>query len=342
MKFIENKKLIIVILILSVFVVSSCSFDSNRSILAEQKIGDFSRIILINSSSKPAFKFITDLKVKSFSPKWSPNKNNFAFISLENNKTTLWISNNDGTKLEIANNNNRQIKNFQWAPNSKEIAVEFESIESEGNIFLYSLNLKTFLPITRSDKVAKLGSWSPDSKWIVYNIEDSIYLSNPKGVNEIFITKGDDPKWSPNGEYLIFSKSDKNLKSIWIYKNIDKVVENTGKEINKKDYFGENIHDNLKVNVLEYEWAFGGNKILYINDQENNKEIYIMDVKSKKIERLTNNKVDESNIVWSDRYRSVLFTSNAHNNSDIYQMKPDGSSQEIILNSKDNFNFLDW
>ena len=87
---------------------------------------------------------------------------------------------------------------------------------------------------------------------------------------------------------------------------------------------------------------FGGNKVLYTNDQENNKEIYIMDVKSKKIERLTNNKVDEINIVWSDRYRSILFTSNAHNNSDIYQMKPDGSSQKIILNSKDNFNFLDW
>ena len=68
----------------------------------------------------------------------------------------------------------------------------------------------------------------------------------------------------------------------------------------------------------------------------------MMDVKSKKIKRLTNNKVDESNIVWSERYRSILFTSNAHNNSDIYQMKPDGSSQEIILSSKDNFSFLDW
>ena len=87
---------------------------------------------------------------------------------------------------------------------------------------------------------------------------------------------------------------------------------------------------------------YGGNKILYINDNENNKEIYILDVKSKDIERLTNNKVDENNIVWSEKYRSILFISNAHNNSDIYQMKPDGSSQEIILNSKDSFASLDW
>ena len=52
--------------------------------------------------------------------------------------------------------------------------------------------------------------------------------------------------------------------------------------------------------------------------------------------------VDENNIVWSEKYRSILFISNAHNNSDIYQMKPDGSSQEIILNSKDSFASLDW
>ena len=72
------------------------------------------------------------------------------------------------------------------------------------------------------------------------------------------------------------------------------------------------------------------------------KEINMMDLKSKKIERLTNNKVDESNIVWSERYKNILFTSNAYNNSDIYKMKPNGSSQEIILNSKDNCTLLDW
>ena len=61
------------------------------------------------------------------------------------------------------------------------------------------------------------------------------------------------------------------------------------------------------VNISEYEWAYGGNKILYINDHENNKEIYILDVKSKDIERLTNNKVDENNIVWSEKYIEVYY-----------------------------------
>jgi len=337
-----NKTIIIKILCFAVFLFYGCSFNSNQTILAEQNIGDYSRIVLINTSSNPAFKFITDLESKSTSPEWAPNKEKFAFITERNNKKTLWVSNEEGTELEIANLSERNINRFEWAPNSKEIAIEFEPLKNQANIFLYSLSLKSFLPITRPDKDANLGSWSPDSKWIVFNVEDSIYLSNPKGVNEIFITKGNNPKWSPNGKYLIFSRNEKNSNSIWIYKDIDQVVENTGKVVDKNDYFGENIHENEKVNISEYTWAFGGNKILYINDMKENKEIYMMDVKSKKIERLTNNKVDESNIVWSERYKNILFTSNAYNNSDIYKMKPNGSSQEIILNSKDNFTLLDW
>tara|TARA_B100000700_G_C15049950_1_gene859784 strand:+ start:58 stop:1074 length:1017 start_codon:yes stop_codon:yes gene_type:complete len=337
-----KKIIILTLLIANIYLILGCNFNQNKEIIAEQRIGELSRIVLINTSSEPSFKFITDLESKSTMPKWAPDKSNFAYISVNNNKKNLWISDSKGTQLEVVNYNDREISNFEWAPNSKEIAIEFIENSDEGNILLYSLSLKSFLPITRPEKNAKLGSWSPDSEWIVYNIDDSIYLSNPKGVNEIFITKGKDPKWSPNGEYLIFNRIENKIQSLWIYKNIDKVVKNTGKNVKDIDYFGEVLHESEKVNISEYEWAYGGNKILYINDHENNKEIYILDVKSKDIERLTNNKVDENNIVWSEKYRSILFISNAHNNSDIYQMKPDGSSQEIILNSKDSFASLDW
>ena len=338
-----KKITIILLLVTNLYLILGCDFDQNKEILAEQKIGEFSRIVLVNTSSKPSFKFITDLESISTMPKWAPDKNNFAYMSEKNNKKSLWVSNSKGTQLEVVNYKDRDISNFEWAPNSKEIAIEFLQNSDEGNIFLYSLSQKSFLPITRPQKNASLGSWSPDSEWIVYNIEDSIYLSNPKGVNEIFITKGKNPKWSPNGEYVIFNRIENEIQSLWIYKNIDKIVKNTGKNVKDSDYFGEVLHESEKVNISEYDWAYGGNKILYINDHNNNnKEIYILDVKSKNIERLTNNKVDENNIVWSEKYRSILFISNAHNNSDIYQMKPDGSSQEIILNSKDSFSSLDW
>ena len=51
---------------------------------------------------------------------------------------------------------------------------------------------------------------------------------------------------------------------------------------------------------------------------------------------------DEKNISWSERNKSIIFTSNAHGRADIYKMKGDGSNQEIILNSNENFKRLDW
>ena len=51
--------------------------------------------------------------------------------------------------------------------------------------------------------------------------------------------------------------------------------------------------------------------------------------------------VDEKNISWSERNKSIIFTSNAHGRADIYKMKGDGSNQEIILNSNENFKQLD-
>ena len=51
-KYIVNKTIIIKILCLSIFLINGCSFASNKAILAEQKIGDFSRIVLIVDQRK--------------------------------------------------------------------------------------------------------------------------------------------------------------------------------------------------------------------------------------------------------------------------------------------------
>ena len=228
----------------------------------------------------------------------------------------------------MVNSNNQNVLNFAWAPNSKEIAIEVEKKENESNILLYSLNENFILPITRHDQKAKLGSWSPDSKWLIYNVENKIYKSNPRGVDEILlIDNGMNPLWSTNNEYIAFYIEDNNKMKLQVYiidKNI--VVE----------------IDNGTGNIKDFDWAYNGNKLLYISDIENNDEIYHYDIKTKKTTRLTNNRVDENNIVWSEKNKKILFTSEVHGKADIYVMDGNGSSQKIILNSPDDFATLDW
>ena len=305
----------------------SCGNTNSKSIIAEQKIDYFSRIILIEPSNGN-FTYITDQDTQGFSPEWCNKKQNIAFISDKNKQNELWIYDTNTKNFKMVNTNNQNVLNFAWAPNSKEIAIEVEKNENESNILLYSLVNDSILPITRYDQNAKLGSWSPDSKWIIYNVENKIYKSNPRGVDEILlIDNGMNPLWSTNSEYIAFSIKDNNKMKLKVY-IIDK-----NKIIDIENGTG---------NIKGFDWAFNGNKLLYISDKENNDEIYHYDIKTKKTTRLTNNRVDENNIVWSEKNKKILFTSEVHGKADIYVMDGNGTSQKIILNSPDNFVSLDW
>ena len=148
-----------------------------------------------------------------------------------------------------------------------------------------------------------------------------------------------------NGEYILFSRINNEINSLYIFEDVDKILKNVGNQKDEMEMKKNNvkkIHTNESINIIEAEWAFGGNKILYVSDSSGNSEIYIHEIRNKKNSRLTNNEVDEKNISWSERNKSIIFTSNAHGRADIYKMKGDGSNQEIILNSNENFKQLDW
>lgn len=341
------KKHIIKFKILSLFLLclillTSCRSNLNEHILAEEVIEGISRIVLIQKERNPGFKYITNLSTNSYNPKWSPNKQYFSFISEKNNTKNLWISDNEGINLKLISNNFGDVIHYDWSPDSKEIAIEFESKKKYSNIYLYNLESETFLPITRADKKANLGSWSPNNKWIVYNIENSIYISNPRGVNEIFISEGLNPVWSPNGEYILFSKTNNDIRSIYIFEDIDKILGNFTNDSEMIEENVKKIHPKEDINIIEAKWAYGGNKILYISDSNGNNEIYIHEIRNSKNNRLTNNEVNEKNLSWSERNKSIIFTSDAYGRGDIYKMNGDGSNQNIILKSNENFNQLDW
>ena len=66
----------------------SCGNNNSKSIIAEQKIDYFSRIILVEPSNGN-FTYITDQETQGFSPKWCNKKEKIAFISDKNN--SIWM-----------------------------------------------------------------------------------------------------------------------------------------------------------------------------------------------------------------------------------------------------------
>ena len=54
-KNIVKKIIILTLLIANIYLILGCDFNQNKEIIAEQRIGELSRIVLINTSSEPSF-----------------------------------------------------------------------------------------------------------------------------------------------------------------------------------------------------------------------------------------------------------------------------------------------
>ncbi|MDF2177049.1 DUF5050 domain-containing protein [Aliiglaciecola sp. CAU 1673] len=69
-------------------------------------------------------------------------------------------------------------------------------------------------------------------------------------------------------------------------------------------------------------------RILFVSNQDGNREIYTVLLDGSSLERLTHNTRDDYEASWSPDGKAILFTSNRDNgNSEIYVMNADGSQQ---------------
>ena len=82
-------------------------------------------------------------------------------------------------------------------------------------------------------------------------------------------------------------------------------------------------------------WSPDGNKIVYRGATDSIKGLFILDVKAKKITRLTTNSQDNFP-GWSPNGDLIAFTSKHEGNYDIYTIKPDGSDLKRLTTDPGN------
>ena len=98
-----------------------------------------------------------------------------------------------------------QVADFRWAPDSSRLAI-LVGDESGGRIVVGDIETGVTEPLTLEGEKTLLGGWSPDGEWVVYSMMDEdrtgLYKRNPRGVQEIQITSGQDTNavWSPKGD----------------------------------------------------------------------------------------------------------------------------------------------
>jgi len=84
-------------------------------------------------------------------------------------------------------------------------------------------------------------------------------------------------------------------------------------------------------------------KIVFVTEQDGNREIYIMRSDGSEQTRLTNNPADETGPLWSPDGKKIAFVSDRDGNEEIYLMNADGSGQVRVTHTTiDNYIYSAW
>ena len=97
----------------------------------------------------------------------------------------------------------------------------------------------------------------------------------------------------------------------------------------KQSLQSEHSHPSL------HEAEIAKQKLLFVSNQEGDREIFLTDIKSTFLKQLTFNNRDDYDASWSADGQFILFSSNRDNgNAEVYIMRADGSNQTNLSNSQ--------
>ena len=109
-----------------------------------------------------------------------------------------------------------------------------------------------------------------------------------------------DPQISPDGENVLYQRNfkdimtDRNLSNIWMV-NFDGSFNMPITTGNKNDF--------------SPRWSNSGDKFTYKSNVDGRTQLYLYDIASKSIQKLTNMQSSIGNVIWSDDDKFLLFTS---------------------------------
>ncbi len=107
-----------------------------------------------------------------FSPTWSPDATQVAYVSMENKQTAVYIQNIRTGKRQLLSNYQGLNSAPAWSPDGLRIAL---SLSKDGNPEIYIINLqgRSLRRLTNNPAIDTEPEWSPDGKSVVFTSDRS-------------------------------------------------------------------------------------------------------------------------------------------------------------------------
>ncbi|HET7751926.1 MAG TPA: S9 family peptidase [Terriglobales bacterium] len=254
---------------------------------------------------------------------WSPDGKTIAFITNISGRMNIWIVPSEGgwpTQLTVSDQ--RQFSPA-WSPDGKWIAyMSDHDGDEQWDIFVVSPLSGEVINLTQTPEIAEEDpQWSPDGRMLAYMVKPKTSSTFEIDVMDFtthevrHLTSGTPkergnvrPLWSRDGKWIVYTQVHAKGTDSDVY--VAEVA--TGKSTRLTPHTGEQLYS-------ADAWSPDGRKVLITSNAGNGYEnVGLLDMASKKIDWLTQDKWEIQGGSFSPDGRTVTWTANVDGNTDIY------------------------
>ena len=158
-------------------------------------------------------------------PEYSPDGKKMAFalgsgLWLKGEPVShIWIANSDGTGLHQITRGDYRDDSPSWSPDGKRIAFAREHLLNRTHnqsyddryIAVMDADGSNIVALTRGGLADRSPAWSPDGKWIAYDLNQDLWIMDPQGKNGrqvATVYSPDHHSWSPDSKHIAYVTSE--------------------------------------------------------------------------------------------------------------------------------------
>jgi dipeptidyl aminopeptidase/acylaminoacyl peptidase len=254
---------------------------------------------------------------------WSPDGKSIAFVSNITGRNNLWIAPAEGgwpTQLTVSD---QRQSHPAWSPDGKWIAYQSDyDGDEQWDIFFVSPKTGQIVNVTKTREISEESPmWSPDGRYFAYMVkpktasayEIDVFDTVLRDVKHITTNTppeklNTNPIWSKDGKFIVYTQEEaKGTNS-----NIFVADLATKKSTLLTPHDGERLY-------VANDVSADGKRVLITSDAGNGyQNTGLLNVATKKIDWLTQEKWEVSGGNFSPDGKSVTWIANVDGNTDIY------------------------